>query len=1068
MRQSVLKRLFSTFYHKKRQVSPFLFLTLFLSITVTFSQTTFTENAAAYGLNIGGNKDGGHAWADYDLDGDFDLVINTTGVGYLLRNDGGSFSDQTAALAPDFSVGTHERTALFADFNNDGYPDIFRNTFTSVKIYLQDPITNRFGDGLGGTLPNQIFTALADGQNTEGAGALDYDGDGDLDLFVDNHNFGIDILQNDGAGNFTHVTRKIDSPNPPYNVLDPTTWPLGLVQDATDGDYGSATDFNNDGWVDIVVRKRDQVDLFTNLGGTFQNGVNIDQAANANKGSVGFYDFDNDGDFDLFWTENGTNQIHRNNGDGTWTGIGFAITGIPASFTGQMEGLACGDVDNDGDIDIYLGNGGTAAADVSKLYLNQINNGGGAMTFIDSGLIFNNRNEGSTFIDIDTDGDLDLYVNKNGLVNELWINNLTPSPQANHLYIDVIEDRDVFGLINTETRFGVGATATILDCDGNVISGIREVNGGSGHGTMEPGVIHFGLPGGPLAPIVVEISYPRTTTGRIVVREELIPANFNNGSINIVSILPTSGNQAPIANDDLISTPEDTAVNFDPLIDNGNGVDSDPDGDPFSVISITQPANGTAVLNGDGTITYTPDLNFFGSDPFTYTIEDNTSCTLVNIQTIGNVIMTVTSVNDLPIATDNTADVTEDIDLTDSGNVITDDDGNGVDSDVEGANLVVVDIDGTPVLGSTSIVGTYGTLIMNPDGSYTYNLDNANAAVQGLTAADSLLECFDYTIREDEAFTTNGDFENIPGGTNTLIFNAVTANGWIASISSPDVVDPAITVGGMAYNTSPTGGNFMHLASAVTTGSVTGEEIAYNVMGLIIGNTYTVSWDQTISNGNFGGFTFVDAFFEVNIDGNTHIGNTLIMPALGTAASWEGEQFTFVAANSNVTLSFLADLPAGGNNRFSHLGLDNVHVTGADNRATAELCVTINGIDDDADLSLIKTVSDSNPNQGVDITFTITIDNSGPSATSNIVMTDVIPVEFSYTDPNFVISQGTVTFTPATRELEWDLGAYSLTVGSSITLAYTVTVDTCGTFKNQAEITASALVDPDSTPNNGG
>ncbi len=90
-----------------------------------FSQTTFTESAAAYGLNVAGTKDGGHAWADYDLDGDFDLVINTNGRGYLMRNDGGSFSDQTATLAPDFLTGVLERTALFVDFNNDGYPDVF-------------------------------------------------------------------------------------------------------------------------------------------------------------------------------------------------------------------------------------------------------------------------------------------------------------------------------------------------------------------------------------------------------------------------------------------------------------------------------------------------------------------------------------------------------------------------------------------------------------------------------------------------------------------------------------------------------------------------------------------------------------------------------------------------------------------------------------------------------------------------------------------------------------------------------------------------------------------------------
>lgn len=163
--------------------------------------------------------------------------------------------------------------------------------------------------------------------------------------------------------------------------------------------------------------------------GTFQDGVNIDQAANGNKGSVAFYDFDNDGDFDLYWTENGVNQIHRNNGNGTWTGLGVA-TGIPFNFTGQIEGLACGDVDNDGDIDIFLANGRNNGP--SKLYLNQINNGEGAMTFVDSGINFPNRAEGCTFIDIDQDGDLDLYMNRSRS-NRLYINNPGATNRANHL-----------------------------------------------------------------------------------------------------------------------------------------------------------------------------------------------------------------------------------------------------------------------------------------------------------------------------------------------------------------------------------------------------------------------------------------------------------------------------------------------------------------------------------------------------------------------------------------------------------------------------------------------------------
>ncbi|MCW5518079.1 FG-GAP-like repeat-containing protein [Muriicola sp. Z0-33] len=629
------------------------------------AQTTFTESAAAYGLNIGGTKDGGHAWADYDLDGDFDLVINRNGSGYLLRNDGGSFSDQTAALAPDFSGGNLERTALFVDFNNDGYPDIFRNKHNDVRIYLQDPATNRFGNGLGGTAPNQRFTSLTDGMNTEGAGALDYDGDGDLDLFIDNHNYGIDILQNDGNGFFTHVTRKADSPNPPYNVGDPTTWPLGLVQDATDGDYGSATDFNDDGWVDIVVRKRDQVDLFTNLGGIFQNGVDIDQANNSNKGAVAFYDFDNDGDFDLYWTENGNNQIHRNNGDGTWTALG-AATGIPINFSGQIEGLACGDVDNDGDIDIFL-----TGSNTGKMYYNQINNGGGPMSFVDSGLTFlSTPGEGCTFVDIDQDGDLDLYVNRSGN-NRLYINNLGPLSRSNHIYINIQEDRDALGLTGTEERFGVGATSKILDCDGNVISGTREVNGGYGHGTQAPGEIHFGLPSGPLVPIVVEVAYPRTASGRVVVRQQLRPIDYFNGSINLVDIFPDSANEPPTATNEYVTVVENSNVTIDPLIDNGNGADTDPEGEPMEVISVTQPGNGTSVLNGDGTVTYTPDPNFFGNDQFTYTMRDNADCTFTSEEDTATIYITVYPDSDNDTVADN-------IDLDDDNDGIPDDDELGI------------------------------------------------------------------------------------------------------------------------------------------------------------------------------------------------------------------------------------------------------------------------------------------------------------------------------------------------------------------------------------------------------
>ncbi len=121
-----------------------------------------------------------------------------------------------------------------------------------------------------------------------------------------------------------------------------------------------------------------------------------------------------------------------------------------------------------------------------------------------------------------------------------------------------------------------------------------------------------------------------------------------------------------------------------------------------------------------------------------------------------------------------------------------------------------------------------------------------------------------------------------------------------------------------------------------------------------------------------------------------------------------------------------------------------------------------------ADLNLTKTVDNASPDQGDNITFTLTISNDGLSAPTSIVVRDVIPTDLSYTHPNFSTTQGTATFNAGTREFEWNLGTFVLGVGNTISLTYTVTVDVCGEFTNQAEIINSSLADPDSTPNNGG
>jgi subtilisin family serine protease len=78
-------------------------------------------------------------------------------------------------------------------------------------------------------------------------------------------------------------------------------------------------------------------------------------------------------------------------------------------------------------------------------------------------------------------------------------------------------------------------------------------------------------------------------------------------------------NTAPVANDDGASTPVDTAVTIDVLAN-----DTDADGDPLTVTNLTQPTNGSVVLNADNTVTYSPAAGFSGSDSFTYTANDGT------------------------------------------------------------------------------------------------------------------------------------------------------------------------------------------------------------------------------------------------------------------------------------------------------------------------------------------------------------------------------------------------------------------------------------------------------------
>jgi hypothetical protein len=169
--------------------------------------------------------------------------------------------------------------------------------------------------------------------------------------------------------------------------------------------------------------------------------------------------------------------------------------------------------------------------------------------------------------------------------------------------------------------------------------------------------------------------------------------------------IPLPCNRPPVANDDTASTTEQEPVTIAVLAN-----DTDPDGDTLTVTGVTQPADGSAVVNGDGTITYTPDPGFVGTDDFTYSISDGTSTSTARVTvTVGP------RPNADPVANDDTASTKKNkavkIDVLAN------------DTDPDGDALVV---------GAVT-QPAHGTVVVNADSTITYRPDNGYSGSDSFT-----------------------------------------------------------------------------------------------------------------------------------------------------------------------------------------------------------------------------------------------------------------------------------------------------------------------------------------------
>lgn len=271
---------------------------------------------------------GGSAWGDYDNDGLLDLYVcgyvdlskrpRNTDLRFpmdfeglpntLFRNNGdGSFTDVTkrAHVGDAFRKSMQ---ALFADFNDDGRPDIFvANDTDANSLFL-----NR-GDGTFKEFSGPSGTSSTDG--SMGIAYGDYNNDGKMDLFISNYTGEADILlmlvdnasSNDGRVRNAIYQSDFDSPILLQRTWGKVGWGTGLF------------DFDNDGDLDLFIANghlnavsgdnRDENLLFENDGtGKFSDCSSTSGILNAGKRiyrGVGFADYDNDGRVDLYVVNNG-------------------------------------------------------------------------------------------------------------------------------------------------------------------------------------------------------------------------------------------------------------------------------------------------------------------------------------------------------------------------------------------------------------------------------------------------------------------------------------------------------------------------------------------------------------------------------------------------------------------------------------------------------------------------------------------------------------------------------------------------------------------------------------------
>ncbi len=322
-------------------------------------------------------RSGGAVVEDFDGDGLLDIATSTSnplGAMHLFHNNGnGTWSDRTTAAGLDEEVGG--LNLVVTDYDNDGHPDLLVLRGAWWGKFGQYPFSLLHNRGDGTFEDVTVRARLLSMGPTQTAAWADFDNDGKLDFFVGHENepaagnhFPSQLFHNNGDGTFTDLAKQLGLAE------------QGFVKGVCWGD------FNNDGRPDLYVSvKGGENRLYRNDGpasaadrsAEHWRFTDITQQSGLghlhNTFATWFFDYDNDGWPDLFVAGYSTESMQdvgrfelghpttsemphlfHNNHDGTFTDVAHALHLDRAMLT---MGANFGDMDNDGWLDVYLGNG---------------------------------------------------------------------------------------------------------------------------------------------------------------------------------------------------------------------------------------------------------------------------------------------------------------------------------------------------------------------------------------------------------------------------------------------------------------------------------------------------------------------------------------------------------------------------------------------------------------------------------------------------------------------------------------------------------------------------------------